>query len=60
MIKIVLGMKRKCRGATGRPRKAISWAKENNLVFVGSKFLLIRYGSDEFLKNGTRYLTDPV
>ena len=37
--------------------KLYNWAKENNMVFNGSKFQLMRYGSDENLKNDTLYFT---
>ena len=38
--------------------KLYSWAKENNMVFNGSKFQLMRYGIDEDLKNDTTYFTE--
>ena len=34
------------------------WAKQNNMVFNGTKFQLIRYGHDEDLKNNTEYFTE--
>ena len=37
--------------------KLYNWAKENNMVFNGSKFQLMRYGSDENIKNYTLYFT---
>ena len=37
--------------------KLYNWAKENNMVFNGSKFQLMRYGSDENIKNDTLYFT---
>ena len=37
--------------------KLYSWAKENNMVFNGTKFQLMRYGSDEEIKNDTNYFT---
>ena len=34
------------------------WAKQNNMVFNGTKFQVIRYGHDEDLKNNTEYFTE--
>ena len=34
------------------------WAEENNMKFNGKKFQVMRYGSDEDLKNDTLYFTE--
>ena len=38
--------------------KLYTWAKENNMVFNGTKFQVMRYGNDEELKNNTNYFTE--
>ena len=38
--------------------KLYTWAKENNMVYNGTKFQVIRYGRDEELKNNTNYFTE--
>ena len=38
--------------------KLYTWAKENNMVFNGTKFQVMRYGNDEELKNNTNYVTE--
>ena len=34
------------------------WQEENNMLFNGSKFQVLRYGQNEDLKNATLYFTD--
>ena len=34
------------------------WAKQNNMVFNGTKFQVIIYGHDEDLKNNIEYFTE--
>ena len=38
--------------------KLYSWAQENNMVFNGTKFQVIRYGHNEDLRNSTEYFTE--
>ena len=38
--------------------KLFTWAKDNNMVFNGTTFQIMRYGKDESLKNETMYLTE--
>ena len=38
--------------------KQYAWAKNNNMVFNGSKFQVMRYGDNEDLKNDTNYFTN--
>ena len=38
--------------------KLYTWAKDNNMVFNGTKFQVMRYGQDENLKNETMYFTE--
>ena len=37
--------------------KLYTWQRTNNMVFNGKKFEMLRYGSDQELKNSTNYLT---
>ena len=34
------------------------WQENNNMMFNGTKFQLLRYGPDEDIKNNTLYFTD--
>ena len=38
--------------------KLYDWAKENNMVFNGTKFQVIRYGQDKDIKDDTNYFTE--
>ena len=38
--------------------KLYTWAKENNMVFNGTKFQVMRYGNIQELKNNTNYFTE--
>ena len=37
--------------------KLYTWQRTNNMVFNGKKFEMLRYGTDQELKNSTNYLT---
>ena len=38
--------------------KLYSWSNNNNMVFNGSKFQVMKYGDNEDLKNDTDYFTN--
>ena len=37
--------------------KLYCWQQENNMLFNGKKFEMLRYGKDSDLKESTQYLT---